>query len=885
MRVVKPNCLSLMTRPVEHLGQVRFCVSVMAMTNLRGDPFLFSEQNLWKTLMVAAPGFSEPGVLKSRSEFLVYGHARAPQPAPDQPPAASIPFGIRFGELRKVGRLHGRRVVEGNNLVHSEAPSSAPIDGSASYGGPEDLRNPIGRGHPSSRRPDGLLELPLVEGLNAPWDPKPERNVPFGFGPRDITHPERMALAGTYDKAWLENDFPGLARDGKWAIHNVGAPDQQQAEAFTGEEPYHLANLHPEEAQVQGRLPGLNAAMVVQRLDQRLERIPASLRTVVLLPDFDRVLLIWQGFCQCRLDDGGDIATVVIGAEHLGTRKPTSHYAEVLRLRTDSVDDMLESLRDDQLLPENVPFEGIIPADLDLNQPAKDDSLEARLRRRGERAMSAARDEVIRLGMDPAVHAPPAVMPKPPPLPKEVWKMGEFFRAIDRMADEKQALGKQIRDKQIAAAEKDFIAAGKDFGPVREEMAGGLALGPPKPNADRIAALFAEEQSRARALNVSVPALDQMVADPEMSKFLRDADSTRLQAYSETAHHQAPVPLVQGEAGARQKRSLAERLSRGQDLRELDLTGADLRGLDLSGVDCSGALMEACNLSGVSMKGARFVGSVLAHADLSHAQAAECDFTDANLGKAKLTQTHAERADFTRCTLEQAQLTGAKLSGARFMDAKWMGVRLDQADLGSADLEDCVFLETNLSGTRFDGSRLKGAAFISTDLQGTSWNGAQGADVSFVNVTCPDGQFRGAILPGSRWVGTVDLAGACFEGADLGGAYFGQGTRLTGAVFDGLRADGANFSGCLLERTTWRGARIREGAFRSALLNGADLAGADLMGAMLTGAVLHGAQLQGCNGYAADFARIQIDELTRLDDVYSPKARTVPRWRPPEGDV
>lgn len=881
MRVIKPNCLSVLPRPVEHRGQVNFCVSVMGMLSLRGTPFLFSDQNLWKTLPVAAPSFAEAGILKSRSEFLVYGAAYPPPAEPGAPPVTSATFGVRLGTLRKIGRAHGRRVVDGQTLVLQEPLQRAPLDGSGSYGGPAYPANPSGMGHPSAKRPDGLLELPRIEPPERGWHPDPQRNEALMFGALDFTHPARMALAGTYDEAWLKTDFPGLARDGKWAIHNVAPADQQHEAAFVGDEDFHLANLHPEDPQLRGRLPGLIASIVVQRMDDTLERVPATLRTVLFLPDQDRIVLIWQGHCRCTLDDGGDIQTVLVGAEHLARRKPTAHYAEVLRLRTESEDAMLESLRDDQLLPEDLPFEGLLPADLDLNRPLPEDSLEARLRRRGERHMQAARDEVASHGLDPDEHAPPAKFPPAPKLPP-IAQLGEFFRQIERSAEQHREQAKAMVQQQLVTLEREFVEAGMDFSVIRREISGLDSLGPPRPNAPLTLAMLTEEQNVARAHQVPVPQLDQMLADPAVRKSWQDADDAQLEIYADNAHHQAPAPASRGALAERQIQPLLERLRRGLDLANLDLTGADLRSVDLGGVDCSGALMASCNLSGARLTGARFTGAVLAHANLSGAQAGGCDFTDANLGKADFSGADASAANFTRATLEHTRLSGAVLREARFDDAQFIGARLDGADLSGSRLDECQFLEIDLSGARLDRCSLDGAVFLSAQLGATSWEAAHGKAVSFVNVGCPDSGFRAARLPGSRWVGKIDLSGACFDGADLSNAYFAQGSRLSRARFENLKADGADFSGCFLEGTAWRGARVRDGGFRRAQLIDADIAGADLMGAMLTGAVLHGAQAQRCNLYAADLARIQIDGRTRLDDVYSPKARIYPKWKLPD---
>lgn len=878
MRVVKPNVLSVLARPVEHRGAVRFCVSVMAMAPLRGGPFLYSEQTLWRLLPDAAPGFMEAGILKSRSEYLVYGHVRPPADAGDA--SKPTPFGVRLGNLRKVGRAFGRRVVDRDKLVHREPPGLAPVHGPGSYGGPEYVANPLGRGHPSSRRPDGLLDLPLIEGPDKPWDPRPDRNESFSFGARDITHPERMALAGTYDREWLETDFPGLAKDGKWALHNIAAPDQQQPDPFAGDEEFHLANLHPTDPQLRGRLPGLCAAVLIERVDDAVERLPMNLRTVVFLPDQDRVLMIWQGYCTCRFDDGTDVGTVLAGLEHLDQRRSTAHYAEVLSRRSEGPDDLLETLNDAPLLPDGVPFEGLLPADLDLNRPLPDDSFEARQLRRAERQMQDARDEVTRAGLDPDEHAPPAKMPPVPPLPP-IHELGEYFRKIEeggkRLTEQMQARFA----REMEAVRKIFTDQGKDFAVIEREMTGVDSLGPPQPFAAQREALIRQERESAVAAGVPTAGLDLMLADPDLKMGWEREDETLLEAYCASAHQRGAPPAPDAATTATQRKTVADRMRTGGNLSGYDLTAADFRGLDLRGADFSRALLAGANFADTQLGGAKFDGAVLAHADLGKAQAQGASFSGANLGRARLQGIDASDADFSNAVLFETGLGGARLQRARFRGAEVYTARFENADLGGADLSECQFLDNDFSGARLDGAVLDEAAFVSAKLENTSWIGARGRNLALVHIACPNSSFRTAALPGSRWVGKVDLSGCCFDEADLSHAYVARGSNLTGASFVRVKADNADFSGCVLENSRWNEAVLREVGFRHARLARADFTGANLMGAAFASAFLHGASLRQCSLYAADLARIQVDERTRIEDAYSARTRVFPRWRPP----
>jgi uncharacterized protein YjbI with pentapeptide repeats len=875
VRTVKPNCLSVLPRPVEHRGQVHLCVSVFAMVPLRGTPLLFSDQNLWKTLPVAAPDFTEAGVLKTRSEFLVYGSAYPP--ATDGEPAQAVTFGVRFADLSKTGRAHGLRMAHGSDVVANEALVSAPLNGSASYGGPQYASNPRGTGHPSSRQPDGMLRLPAIEPIDQPWHPDPERNRALTFGALDITHPDRARLAGTYDEAWLKSDYPGLARDGQWAIFNVAPADQQREAPFAADEAYHLANLHPESPHVQGRLPGIIAAAFVQRNGEtELERLEMNLRTVVFLPEHDRAVLIWQGFCPCEAEDASDIATILVAAEHGERPRDLEHYAAVMHARLESEDALLASLQDEVLLPEGMAFEGLLPADFDLNKPPPPDSYEARLRRRGERQMQAARDDVASRGLDPDKHAPPATFAPAEPFPP-LPQLGEFLRRIEREAQERIDKAKAEAAQRTETLAREFSDAGRDFEVIRREISGANSLGPPAALAPQHLNTLRSLDQAAQAQGKPVQEVVKMLEDQALQGQWAQNDSALRAGYVANAHFQAPVSPAAGHAAESQRRQIAERRAQGAGLQGLDLTGADLRGVDLRGLNCDGVLLEAANLAGVAMAGASFRGALLAHADLSDAQAAGCDFTQANLGKANLERLYAAHAVFTDSNLWQAEARGAVLSGARFEEAQLHGATFTGADLAHAWLKDALFLESDLGGANLSGAQLDGAQFVNAKLERTTWTGCTGKAAVFMNVACPESDFSEAQLPGSRWVGTLNLARARFDRADLSDAYFAQGTVFDGASFEQVRGDRLDLTACRLAKTRWRAARLREASFRRATLTHADLSGADLFGASLANALLHGAQLIGCNLFGADLARMRADSSTRLDRANTAKARVYPR--------
>ena len=69
-------------------------------------------------------------------------------------------------------------------------------------------------------------------------------------------------LGGTYDDAWLKQDFPGFARDIDWHFFNCAPPDQWLPDRLDGDETYAFKNLHPTQPLLQGPSAWHGAAAV-----------------------------------------------------------------------------------------------------------------------------------------------------------------------------------------------------------------------------------------------------------------------------------------------------------------------------------------------------------------------------------------------------------------------------------------------------------------------------------------------------------------------------------------------------------------------------------------------------------------------------------------------
>src|SRR5690606_6920607 len=107
------------------------------------------------------------------------------------------------------------------------------------------------------------------------------RPTPASFAPEDFTNHKRFKRMGTYDRAWRDKRFPGLADDVDWGVFNVAQRDQQIDGMFEGGEPFELTNLHPEKPRLTGTLPRVRARCLLARgLDGDLEDLEMRPDTV-----------------------------------------------------------------------------------------------------------------------------------------------------------------------------------------------------------------------------------------------------------------------------------------------------------------------------------------------------------------------------------------------------------------------------------------------------------------------------------------------------------------------------------------------------------------------------------------------------------------------------
>ncbi len=883
MKVIKPNKLSVLTRCFERERQTVMGVSVLVFVPLSPSLSLFSEASLWTFAAerMGPQAALEAGVPKSRGEFLVHGSCFAPGGVPHP----RVPVSARVGECERALMVTGDRYWKPGGSPSEPQPfETMPLDWSRTYGGPRYPRNPEGRGHGESEYMGQQVQLlPNIEDPDALVLARRDRVDPAGFGPMDISWPQRRSLAGTYDRRWLEGRFPGLADDADWRLFNLAQPPQQIDGFWDGGEAYRFDNMHPQRPVLEGELPRLRTRAYVGRRaggdsqgDVELESVELSLRTLWMFPDVERAVLIFQGSTAVRHDDASDVDILLVGAEHEDRPRSPEHYATVLESRLDPEHGIIAALREHELLPEGV-------AEAPDEQQAAEEALhqterklEHNLHRRATREYERAAQDLRDQGIDPVTFGlePPAP-PPPAPSPDELPALVETLKAeADEERVRQEASIEQSREQTAAQLE----ALG--FGPEQRERLttpeANMPVGPPTFTAEGQREQMEALVEQVREAGGPTDELEQQLFDPQLRERWEEAEAKLRQSYIDHAHLQDPVPRMTEERSAEARAVVRDAVAQGRSVRTLDLSGADLSGMDLQGADLSEALLEGSCLDGADLRGSTLRGAVLAHASLRKSRLDGANLQGANLGRSVMHEASLIEADLSSAELMEAQLRGAVLRRANVRGVGLLRADLTDVDASEIETERLQLIEVEATGLCLQGAQLSEAILIQIDLRRGDLSRARLDQATFLDCDVQEVSFVGASLEHARFVKECRLDGARFVGAQLAMSNL-RGSSMHGCDLSQARLDGADLSECTLGEAKFYRAVARGTRFDKADLSDASLVAANLMRASFLNAVVRGADLRGSNLYAADMARVRTDDRVQLDQANLTKVRIHPR--------
>ena len=263
-------------------------VAVMSATFVGGDDGSLELAEKQVPMCFADEPFGEPGrssikteadipLVKPRVDVIVIGAAYAPGGRP----VSEVVVGIRVADIYKRLRVVGDRAGS-DRLLGARPFVRMPIVYERAFGGTTasgDVyrENPVGVGYKgvASADPSVTTEAPNIEYV----DGQPDRRSPAGFGVIARHWAPRVALAGTYDQAWIDSTWPLPPKDFN-PLFNQSAPVDQQTRSVSGGETVELSNL-TESGSWRFRLPHLDVPIRLI-FDDRIEDRETRVDTVVI---------------------------------------------------------------------------------------------------------------------------------------------------------------------------------------------------------------------------------------------------------------------------------------------------------------------------------------------------------------------------------------------------------------------------------------------------------------------------------------------------------------------------------------------------------------------------------------------------------------------------
>lgn len=273
----------------------------------RQDPVAHAPQYLGKPGHSSLRCDSDLPRTKLATDILVNGSAWVPTAVGAA--QTEVQVGICVGSLRKSLLVAGEQVWEKTLGVTIPSPPTPfvclPIRYERAYGGPitertspslfpYSQRNPIGVGIQTERgAPLPSVRYPGTRPEN------PTRNKPAaGFGAISCSWTPRRDLAGTYDEHWRQNRQPLLPDDFRDEYFNSAPADQIVPGYLRGGEDVELQNLTPS-GLLRFKLPrfafGFRTA-----IDGGVEHHRADLHTVLIEPDKQKLVMVWQTSLPCH---------------------------------------------------------------------------------------------------------------------------------------------------------------------------------------------------------------------------------------------------------------------------------------------------------------------------------------------------------------------------------------------------------------------------------------------------------------------------------------------------------------------------------------------------------------------------------------------------------
>ncbi len=267
---------------------------------------------------------------KSQADVTVVGKAYSP---PDEL-ASALVARVKVGTVDKRIEVHADRYMRRDGRVRDNKFFSKMALGYERAPGGKHTNNPVGMG--LVEQDDGRILLPNLQAVGE-TPSLAEPLTPCGFGPIPARWPARQRLLDDTQRAWLGQDWAQtpVPANINWDFFNV-APRDQRLSAIRADEEILLEHLHPEEATLKMKLPGLAPRVYVER-NSGAQRVQMRGDTLWIDTNRLRCTLTWRG--TVAIENEAEARRVIVAMVESGanlTWEAAWHLAEARRHQTDS---------------------------------------------------------------------------------------------------------------------------------------------------------------------------------------------------------------------------------------------------------------------------------------------------------------------------------------------------------------------------------------------------------------------------------------------------------------------------------------------------------------------------------------------------------------------
>ncbi|MBD2810662.1 DUF2169 domain-containing protein [Xenorhabdus sp. Vera] len=859
MKIIKPLRLSMLYRPYRWLQKNHLGISAMALVDMSSTPRLRPEAELWQLAeneLKTCNGIIDLAIPKPCAEFLATGYVYTHHQTDKTACTARI----------QIEKLEKNLVAFGDRYWVDDIPSKPQpfeqmrLDWDRAFGGKDYTDNPHGIGFEPEVLEDGMKihRLPNIEMMHNRLKSKQhllsqqEIPAPASFCPLDFIWPNRFTRIGKkYDKAWLENQFPGFSHDIDWRLFNAAPEDQWWEENTTLPEQatWRIWNMHPEKPVQEGRLPSWKARCFIKRLrldEEIVEEVIMRNTTVWFFPHLEQMILIWHGTIQVNEDDAKDVLQMISALELSDKPRSESHYLQVLEQRMDKEKGALYSFREKDLIPEEA-----IGSWLDTELPQIDSPLQKIFQNREKRLREQQQERLAEYGKDINTLLPVETEQTTHSNLTKLDELPEFVEKIEQDIAQKHAEAELKRTEMIAKAKEQGI----DTETLTQES---QARGPE--TLHRMRDMLRQRQNRMELSDKALAQIEQSIHT----------------MYLSSVQSQSPALRLTGNLSQIIRKRVQNIMQKGGNFSGMDFTGADLSDLDLRGADFSQTLLENACLNHCQLDEANFSEAMLARTEICHAS-----LRGAKLDSASLTLAKCEQSDFSAASFNKTQLQETRFDRCCFNHAIFTGLFLQpifitHCDFSYSQWKECTFMELELPALNFHHANLDKISFIKCNLEQAIFDNAELESCSWVETKANGNQFRSAKLLTCAFAMNSEVNQTDFSHATLTECNLRQmsliNSNFYAATLNNSDLSESNCQSADMQYLHATNSIFTRTDFRGALLNHANLAGA-----LMQKCSFNNTELQEANLFRTDMSQSIIDDSTSITNAYINRTKTFPK--------